>query len=848
VTIPIYVRHYQPPKSPAARFLARPLFAPAPERHGAVLSRVLAKLTGDLRKAVDGTAREAQQRELADWTFNPVAEREFLHLSIPLRRRTVRAGVLAVAFRSPDADRDADASVAAAVGTESAAAVGGGRQDERRAPRAARLGFFPELPDLWFDLPAGTTLAARAEAVLADHLRRLEREDEGFDPALLLGGEVRGALLTSVDVDVDVRPKLPKPPEPAMFALGSSAPADGLQELHRVGRSVDALYPDDLDHAVLREPEVADLARRLADPDRRPVLLLGPRGRRQDRARPRGRPPAPRGGQGPERPLQAVRLAAVAAAAGQRDVVRRPVGGPAAGDPEGGRQAGLRPVLRRPARAVRGRAAQPVDPERGRRDAAGRRAAGVPAAGRDDARGVPRPAGAGPGDGRSVRRAAGAGAGRARDPPDPGDRAAAARGPAPVPVRARRAAGGLDLQRRYVRDVAMPGKAAELLRRLAGGRANKDVGRTEVLAAFGAYSGLAAAFLDDRVRLRRADVVAALAGRVVSQPAAVDAMADAVCVAKARLNDPGRPVATFLFLGPTGVGKTESAKALAAYLFGAAGNNDGNRSSGDGAGGPGTGDGDGGDRLIRFDMNEFVDPAAAGRLTGTFGDPDGLLTAAVRRQPFGVVLLDEIEKAHPAVFDLLLAVLGEGRLTDARGRTADFTNAIVVMTSNLGAGDADAGFGLRPPGADAAAARGRYRAAAERFFRPEFFNRIDRVVPFDRLGRADVADIARRLMDGLLRRDGLANRRCVLRVDPAALARVVDAGYHPRLGARALKREVERQIAGPVARRLAAMPPGEPTVIDVLPPPAGTAHAASSPVASFAPPPRPAAAGGSSCG
>jgi len=207
--------------------------------------------------------------------------------------------------------------------------------------------------------------------------------------------------------------------------------------------------------------------------------------------------------------------------------------------------------------------------------------------------------------------------------------------------------------------------------------------------------------------------------------AALRALADVVAIAKARLNDPGRPLGTFCFLGPTGVGKTAAAKALARYLYG------------------------GDARLLRFDMNEYLDPASPARLIGTFARPEGLLTAAVRRQPYCVLLLDEIEKAHPAVFDLLLQVLGEGRLTDALGRTADFTSAVVIMTSNLGARAASAAaFGLRPVGASR---NETYLDAARAFFRPEFFNRIDRVVPFDPLDRAQVAAIADRLIADLFR-------------------------------------------------------------------------------------------------
>src|SRR5207342_2926265 len=191
---------------------------------------------------------------------------------------------------------------------------------------------------------------------------------------------------------------------------------------------------------------------------------------------------------------------------------------------------------------------------------------------------------------------------------------------------------------------------------------------------------------------------------------AVDLVTDLLATVKAALNRPRRPIASLLFVGPTGVGKTEMAKALAGYFFGDTR----------------------GDRLVRFDMSEYASAAAVGRLVGTTWEAEGLLTAKVREQPFCVVLLDEFEKAHPAFFDLLLQVLGEGRLTDSAGRLADFSNAIVVMTSNLGAGS----FGSGPFGLSRADSSGREHArvhfthAVQSFLRPELFNRIDRIVPF----------------------------------------------------------------------------------------------------------------------
>jgi hypothetical protein len=249
-------------------------------------------------------------------------------------------------------------------------------------------------------------------------------------------------------------------------------------------------------------------------------------------------------------------------------------------------------------------------------------------------------------------------------------------------------------------------------------------------------------------------------------------------------------MASFLFLGPTGVGKTQCAKTIAAYLYGSE------------------------EKLIRFDMNEYVEPWSASRLVGTFAEPDGLLTSRVERQPFSVVLLDEIEKAHPDVFDLLLQVLGEGRLTDALGRTVDFTNAIIILTSNLGVREAGTQFGF---GDDDRGVWSVYVQAAERFFRPEFFNRLDRIIPFNRLGRDQVRQIARLVIQRVFDREGLVRRRCVLDIDPQAMEKVVEEAYNPLLGARALKRAVERQIAQPVASYLVSVQPETPTVVSLLP-------------------------------
>ena len=343
----------------------------------------------------------------------------------------------------------------------------------------------------------------------------------------------------------------------------------------------------------------------------------------------------------------------------------------------------------------------------------------------------------------------------------------------------------IDLTRRYMSDAAFPGKAAMLLQTLATKHKESDITREDVLSEFSDRSGLNVRFLDDRVALNHDEVVEALSREIVGQQAAVTACADAVTIAKARLNDPVRPIASFLFLGPTGVGKTQCAKSLAKYLFGV-------------------------DRLQRFDMNECASYSAVARLIGTFDAPEGLLTSAVRREPFAVVLFDEIEKAHPAFFDLLLGVMGDGRLTDARGQTVDFTNTIIILTSNLGAQEATTELGFRQTTHSDASV---YRQAAEKFFKPEFFNRLTRVVPFERLRREDVRDIANRLIQDVFKREGLLRRGVKLVVETEALNVLADAGYHPQLGARALKRTLERQVTAPIAARLCATTPDQPVII-----------------------------------
>lgn len=346
----------------------------------------------------------------------------------------------------------------------------------------------------------------------------------------------------------------------------------------------------------------------------------------------------------------------------------------------------------------------------------------------------------------------------------------------------------LALARRYRPDHAMPGAAADLLRALAVSGGTVD--RAAVLGHFSRASGIPMAMLDATVRVDRAGLAAALRREVVGQDQAVDALVDAVTLAKAGMADPARPLQSVLFLGPTGVGKTQCARALASALFGSP------------------------ERLLRFDLNEYAGGDAVERLAGSLARPEGALVAAIRRQPYAVVLLDEIEKADPGVLDLLLQVLGEARLTDAVGRTASFANAVVIMTSNLGVREA-AGATLGFTG-DARTAAGAFRGAVDAFFRPELVARIDRIVAFDPLDDGELRTIVRAALAEAARRPGLARRRWLLEHDDAVVARLAGSALAQGTGGRAVRRAVVDAVLRPLAESLAASGATAPGVARIV--------------------------------
>jgi len=316
------------------------------------------------------------------------------------------------------------------------------------------------------------------------------------------------------------------------------------------------------------------------------------------------------------------------------------------------------------------------------------------------------------------------------------------------------------------KDIDARSKKADAMLRL-------EVGEEDVAAVVSVWTGIPVAKLMEGEVQKLLQMEGRLSERVVGQDAALEAISDALRRNRAGLSDAKRPIGSFLFLGPTGVGKTEVARALAEFLF------------------------DDENAMIRIDMSEFTNEADATRLIGSAPgyvgyEEGGRLTEAVRRRPYSVILLDEMEKAHPRIFDLFLQVLEDGRLTDGKGRTVNFRNAVVLMTSNVGSS------AIFEAGGHAERAQREVQASLRAHFRPEFLNRIDEVVTFRALEAEDIAAVARIQIARV--ESMLAERRMGLEVEPEALAWLAKEGFDAQLGARPLKRLIQRHVVNPLSR------------------------------------------------
>jgi ATP-dependent Clp protease ATP-binding subunit ClpC len=349
------------------------------------------------------------------------------------------------------------------------------------------------------------------------------------------------------------------------------------------------------------------------------------------------------------------------------------------------------------------------------------------------------------------------------------------------------------LFKRFLPYEVFPGKTVAFTTRLyESAKTDRvlEITSDRIISAFVKATGLPELFLRDDVSLEEHDLQAFFEHEVIGQVEACRAATSAVLTFKSGLNDPLRPISVLLFTGPTGVGKTELSRSLARFLFGAAEDSE---------------------RFVRLDMSEYSLPGSAERLiAGPSGAPSEFINQ-MRRQPFAVVLFDEIEKADEGVFDLLLSVFDEGRLTDRFGRTTHFQSAVIVMTSNLGAIASETpGFGTGDEFASST-----YHRAAQTFFRPEFYNRIDAVLTFNSLDKTSVRRIVIKELNALNAREGMVKRSIRLVWTDRLVNHVVQAGFDARLGARPLQRVIEKEIVTTLALHLNANPNLRDTQITV---------------------------------
>lgn len=339
----------------------------------------------------------------------------------------------------------------------------------------------------------------------------------------------------------------------------------------------------------------------------------------------------------------------------------------------------------------------------------------------------------------------------------------------------------LRLYQRYMPYSGFPGKPIRFLESLllSDGVENKELlDRKTVIQAFCEETGMPAFMVDPDIPMPLQELRHFFESRLFGQQPTVDKMVDLLATVKTSMLPTEKPIASMLFVGPTGVGKTELAKVLADFMFGRR------------------------EQVLRFDMSEYSNAYAVTRLTGTSYFSEGLLTAAVRRSPFAVVLFDELEKAHPSFYDLLLQILGEGRLSDSRGQLVNFCSTIVIMTSNIGAQKMQhqrIGWSQELQVDEVVQ---HFQSAVERHFRPELFNRIDQVLPFQPLSRESILRVVERELKGVLKREGIKHRKVNMQVAPAVYQYLGEKGYDSKYGARALQRSLQAELLLPLAQKL----------------------------------------------
>ncbi|RBP45983.1 ATP-dependent Clp protease ATP-binding subunit ClpA [Roseimicrobium gellanilyticum] len=755
LTIPVCVDHYRDAHG-ITRFRARPVFAAAgafKDEMDLREDRALAQLGGRLGRLLLETTVSPDHRDLLPWSFCPPTTSHLLKLRIELKKRSVDGAFFAVVFENAG----------------------------RRLVHLSRGG-------LSFEWPSGTQLRDVATRILTAHFRQLEKEaEDAFDPSdWFSGGQPH---VVHLPVALTGNQRLPIPGSRHASYIDDT-PMDGERELHKVGRCLDRLYPQDLQRALLREAEVAQLwasFRRISV--RTPMVVLV------------GRPKA-----GKTAIIhECVRKSLEAASTGRRGQYwlvspQRVISGMSYLGQWEERWTAMLSSIRKDRHIL------VLDDllglfEAGRSSGSDLTLGHVLKA-RQEHEPIPVLAEATPEAWGRLREIDRSFASQfqvihVREMGDDATLRILVRTMQELPPECNFSPEVLPevirLQQRFGRAKAFPGKAVEMLQALANTyksatnsfQQDKATTASQVLEWFADRHGISLELLKgeslDGESFGREDLRWRFSGNIMGQTAAVEAMMDIILMASAEVQDPLRPLGSLLFLGPTGVGKTECAKMLAKTVFQSE------------------------DRMVRFDLNEYTGDDAAIRLIGGPGR-GGLLTSRVRRQPFTLLLFDEVEKAHPDVFDLLLQVLGEGRLTDAQGQTTDFCNCIIILTSNIGARQSRQRLGFGHATTEDAEA---YRQAAEKFFRPEFFNRLDRIVPFHELRREDIEKLAQVMAQRAMTRQGLSDRQVDVSLEDDAIQFLAEKGHQTAYGARSLRRAVETLLVEPLAARMASVGSGE---------------------------------------
>ncbi len=339
------------------------------------------------------------------------------------------------------------------------------------------------------------------------------------------------------------------------------------------------------------------------------------------------------------------------------------------------------------------------------------------------------------------------------------------------------------LNRRFTPYSGFPGKPIRFLESIlinhsGGNEAPESISRSGIIRHFCEESGMPAFMVDPLIQMKTNEVKQQFKQQLFGQNDAIDKTVNMLSTVKTALSRQGKPIASFLFVGPTGVGKTEMAKLLAEFMFGSR------------------------EKMLRFDMSEYAHPNAVMRLIGESYHQDGLLTAAVRREPFAVLLFDEIEKASPLFYDFLLQILGEGRLTDSAGRLVNFCSSIIIMTSNIGASSLQTGKVSFNKSIDVEEVSQHFETAVQKHFRPELYNRIDQIIPFKPLLHDTIHFVVDRELALLKKREGILFRNLELKIEEDVIEYLGNVGYDAKYGARQLQRVIRKEIINPLAHEL----------------------------------------------